>query len=248
MGYNNKTDANKYWFNIKLKIAKDEPSFQLSRISRKLKLPSHDGKSYSLECFCLEDCLRVVMSIPSEKVEPLKRWMTRVAVERLAEEINPELAIQRGVDKLKSYGKGDEWVSYRVKGICGRNIYTDSLHKAGIKDTKSYAMATSSLNKGLTGMTVAEHKKAVAEEMKSQNLPVRANHRDNLTKSELAAIYMAEVLASEEIETRGAKGVAQCCKVGREAGETVAPVWDSIQKRKAISKKSDCLSIEKKES
>ena len=53
---------------------------------------STDGKFYATDCANTETMFRIIQSIPSPKVEPLKRWLARVGKERIDEIENPELA------------------------------------------------------------------------------------------------------------------------------------------------------------
>lgn len=73
MGYGDKTKAKNYWMDLKVKISKDEPHFQLAEISRRLKLLAEDGKRRKTECFCLQDSLRIIMSTtyPPEEALPV---------------------------------------------------------------------------------------------------------------------------------------------------------------------------------
>ena len=61
-------------------------------------MKSSDGKSYMTDCANSETLFRVIQSIPSPKVEPLKRWLAKVGKERLDEIENPELAMGRMQD------------------------------------------------------------------------------------------------------------------------------------------------------
>jgi DNA-damage-inducible protein D len=50
-----------------------------------LKMRSLDGKNYATDAADDETLLRIVQSIPSPKVEPIKQWLAKVARERLEE-------------------------------------------------------------------------------------------------------------------------------------------------------------------
>ena len=60
-----------------------------------LKMMSSDGKMRATDCANTETMFRVIQSIPSPKVEPLKQWLARVGYERLEEIENPELSMAR---------------------------------------------------------------------------------------------------------------------------------------------------------
>lgn len=54
-----------------------------------------DGKYYPTDCANTETMFRIIQSIPSPKVEPLKQWLARVGYERIEEIENPELSMVR---------------------------------------------------------------------------------------------------------------------------------------------------------
>ena len=87
----------KYWNDLKKKLFA-EGYDQLSEKIGQLKMKSSDGKSYMTDCANSETLFRVIQSIPSPKVEPLKRWLAKVGKERLDEIENPELAMGRMQD------------------------------------------------------------------------------------------------------------------------------------------------------
>lgn len=67
---------------------------------------SADGKMYATDVADQEQLFRLVQSIPSPKVEPIKVWIARVASERIDEMIDPELSIDRAIDMYRRKGYG----------------------------------------------------------------------------------------------------------------------------------------------
>ena len=57
-----------------------------------------DGKMRKTDCANIEQVFRIIQSIPSKKVEPLKRWLALVGKERLDEIADPEKAMGRAND------------------------------------------------------------------------------------------------------------------------------------------------------
>ena len=57
-----------------------------------------DGKMRSTDVADQEQLFRLVQSIPSPKVEPIKVWIAKVASERIDEMIAPELSIDRAAE------------------------------------------------------------------------------------------------------------------------------------------------------
>jgi DNA-damage-inducible protein D len=62
-----------YWSKLKTKIKAESQSYPNTV---QLKLKAADGKNYKTDCANTEGVLRIVMSVPSPKAEPLKQWMT----------------------------------------------------------------------------------------------------------------------------------------------------------------------------
>ena len=83
-----------YWSDLKRKLAKEGYSELYDKIVQ-LKLVAADGKNYGTDCANSETMFRIIQSIPSPKVEPLKQWLARVGYERLEEIENPELSMER---------------------------------------------------------------------------------------------------------------------------------------------------------
>lgn len=76
----------KYWNWLKNKLKKEE-DFQLSSITRQLKLKSSDGKYYNTDVVDIEGMFRIIESIPSKNAEPIKLWLAKLGSERIDEVI-----------------------------------------------------------------------------------------------------------------------------------------------------------------
>ena len=83
----------KYWSDLKRKLLAE--GSELSEKIGQLKMKSSDGKMYATDVADQEQLFRLVQSIPSSKVEPIKLWIARVASERIDEIIDPEISIDR---------------------------------------------------------------------------------------------------------------------------------------------------------
>ena len=91
----------KYWSDLKRKRKLSNEGFdQLSENIGQLKMPALDGKEYMTDAANAETLFRIIQSVGSPKAEPLKKWLAKVAFERLQEFQNPELAIQRAMLEL----------------------------------------------------------------------------------------------------------------------------------------------------
>ena len=61
-------EPRKYWSWLKTKLKKEE-DFELSSITRQLKLKSADGKYYNTDVCDIEGMFRIIESIPSKNAE-----------------------------------------------------------------------------------------------------------------------------------------------------------------------------------
>ena len=176
-----------YWSRLRKKIleesgAKSNP--ELFPIWKQLKFKGTDGKFYRMDAADTEGVLRIVMSVPSPKAEPLKLWLSQVGREHIEEIENPELGIERIRAIYKAKGYADEWIDMRLKSIDIRKQLTDEWQQRGIKEGQEYAILTAEIAKATFGLTPSEHKNL-------KNLD-RQNLRDHMTNLELIFSMLGE--------------------------------------------------------
>ena len=116
-------DAGAYWRKLKQRLGAE--GSEAVTFCHGLKLEAPDGKQRVTDCANNEGLFRIIQSIPSPKVEPLKRWLAKVGKERLDEIENPELAMGRMQDLYKKKGYPKEWIDKRLRGIAVRQDLTD---------------------------------------------------------------------------------------------------------------------------
>lgn len=114
----------RYWSDLKRKLAKEGYPELYENIVQ-LKFAAADGKFYATDCANTEIMFRIIQSIPSPKVEPLKRWLARVGRERIDEIENPELSMERMKELYEKKGYPKEWIDKRMRGIAVRQDLTD---------------------------------------------------------------------------------------------------------------------------
>ena len=198
-----------YWYVLK----KREP--QLLTDCKKLKMKGIDGKNYPTDCANTEGVLRIVMSVPSPKAEPLKLWLAQVGTERLQEIENPEISIDRLTEIYRAKGYDDIWIGNRLKTIGIRKELTDEWQKRGIKDSIEYSILTSEIAKATFGLTPSEHAKLKG--LGKQNL------RDHMTNLELVFVALGEEVTRQVAIDDNARGFNEnhqaAMKGGQMAGE-----------------------------
>ena len=182
------TEPRKYWNWLKNKLLKEE-QFEMSSITRQLKLIAKDGKNRMTDVVDIEGMFRLIESIPSKKAEPIKLWLARLGKERIDEEYDPEITINRALETYKRKGFSDEWINQRLKSIDARKEFADELKNKGIESSKDFAALTNILTKVWSGYSVKEYKEV--KNLKKENL------RDNMTNMELVLNMLAEVSSTE---------------------------------------------------
>ena len=175
------TDSSKpstYWGMLKKRES------QLFTICEKLKFLAPDNKMRQTDCANTEGVLRIVMSVPSPKAEPLKLWLAQVGMERIQETENPELLTKRQAEIYRAKGYSEEWITRRVHSIDIRNQLTEEWKNRGVKEGHEYSILTATIAKGTFGLTPSEH--AQLKSLEKENL------RDHMTGFELILTALSE--------------------------------------------------------
>jgi prophage antirepressor-like protein len=201
--------ARKYWNDLKKKLATEGYSEVSEKIGQ-LKLEASDGKKYETDCANTETMLRIVQSIPSPKVEPLKRWLARVGYERVQEIENPELAMDRMKAIYEKKGYPKEWIDKRSRGIAVRHSLTNEWENRGVKNTMEYAILTNEIMESAFNLKVDEYKKLKG--LKRENL------RDHMDDMELILTMLGEATTTSFTKDRDSKGFSPLQKDAREGG------------------------------
>ena len=184
-----------YWATLK----KREP--QLLTVCQQLKMSSTDGRKRLTDCANTEGVLRIVMSVPSPKAEPLKLWLAQVGTERIQETENPELAFERAREIYRAKGYPEDWIGYREKSIIARKLLTEEWKQRGVKENIEYSILTAEIAKGTFGLTPSEHAKLKG--LENQNL------RDNMTLLELIFTALGEEVTRQVAIKEEAQGFLQ---------------------------------------
>ena len=181
------TDGRKYWNKLKQRL-KEEGNETVTNCHQ-LKLIAQDGKYRLTDVVDLEGMFRIIESIPSKKAEPIKLWLARLGKERIDEEYDPEITINRALEAYRRKGYSDDWINQRLKAIDARKEFTDELKNNGIESSKEFADLTNLLTKIWSGYSVKEYKsyKGITKE----------NLRDNMTNMEIVLNMLAEVSSTE---------------------------------------------------
>ena len=130
----------KYWSVLKTRLKKE--GSELTTNCSQLKLKAADGKYYLTDVVDIEGMFRLIESIPSKKAEPIKLWLAHLGKERIDEEFDPEITINRALEIYRRKGYFDDWINQRLKAIDVRKEFTEELKENGVTSSKDFAMLT----------------------------------------------------------------------------------------------------------
>ena len=228
-----------YWSKLKAKIKKES---ELNPNWVQLKMHSSDGKSYKTDSANTEGVLRIVMSVPSPKAEPLKQWMAQVSTERIEETENPELGFERLKEIYKAKGYSDEWIERRMQSIETRKQLTEEWKKRGVKEGQEYSILTATVAKGTFGLTPSEHKELKGLAKPSENL------RDHMTPLELIFTALSEEITRSIAVKEDAQGFNENHDVAVDGGKMAGKFRKETEaKGIEVVSKQNYLKSDKKE-
>ena len=189
----------KYWNDLKNKL-KLEGSELSDRIGQ-LKMMASDGKYYLTDVLDVENILRLVQSIPSPKVEPLKLWLAKVGYERMQEMTDPERSINRARENWQKHGRSQKWIQQRMMGQEKRTKCTEYWSEHDVKKGEEFAILTNIIHQEWSDLSVRDHKNKKG--LKTQNL------RDHMSEAELIFTALAELSTREIAETVQSQGLEE---------------------------------------
>ena len=229
----------KYWNDLKVKL-NNEGFLELSEKIGQLKLESSDGKKYLTDCANTETMFRIIQTIPSPKVEPLKRWLAKVGKERIDEIQDPELAMNRMKEIYEKKGYPKEWIEKRARGIAVRHTLTDEWKKRGLKQKIEYAILTNEIMQGTFDMKAEEYKKHKGLD--------RENLRDHMDDLELILTMLGEATTTRLHQSRDSKGYKPLKKDAKDGGGVAGRTRKDIEKQsgKSVRTKKNHLKLKKR--
>lgn len=221
------TSPKTYWDKLK-----SREFGQLPPVWGSLKMIAKDGRNRLTDCANTKGILRIVMSVPSPKAEPLKIWLAEQGERTIQETENPELLTERQIEIYRAKGYPDEWIKERINSIDTRNKLTEEWQKRGVKEGKEYSILTAVIAKGTFDLTPTEHREVKGLSKPSQNL------RDHMTDLELIFMSLGEALTRRSAIEDDAEGFDEnriaATKGGFRAGEARKRV-EELEGKKVVS-------------
>ncbi len=210
-----------YWKVLKNRLIAE--GFEPVTNCNQFKMKAQDGKMRLTDCANTEQLLRIIQSIPSKKAEPFKQWLAQVGKERLDEMADPQISIERAIDMYHKKGYSEAWITQRLRGIEIRKDMTNEWNRAGITESKDYAILTNILTKAWSGKTVQQYKSYKG--LKKENL------RDNMTNTELVLNALAEISTTEISKTTNPQGMDEAKDATLQGGNIAKLAREALEKK-----------------
>lgn len=207
----------------KLRSRDPELSANWGTICTPIQMIAADGKMRKIQATNTHGLLRIIQSIPSKKAEPFKQWLAMVGKQRLDEEVDPQIAIDRAIESYRNKGYSEDWIAQRMRGIEIRKDMTNEWRRAGITDSRQYASLTNILTAAWSGKTVKEYKKF--KRLKKENL------RDNMTNTELVLNALAEISTTEISKATNPQGITEATDATIQGGNIARNARESLEKQ-----------------
>lgn len=214
------SDPAKYWRVLKTRLKKE--GNETATNCSAFKMRAADGKLRLTDVANQEQLFRIIQSVPSQKAEPFKQWMARVASDRVDEMQDPELAIERGYEYYRRLGYSEAWINERMKGKDARKALTDEWKRTGVAG-QQYATLTDIITQEWSGMTTRQYKNFKG--LKKENL------RDHMTRTESALNTLAEVAATELSQKIDPNGFSEQKSVAKRGGRVAATARKELEKQ-----------------
>lgn len=214
-------EPRKYWNWLKNKLKREE-NFEVSSITRQLKLKAQDGKYRETDVTDIEGMFRIIEAVPSKNAEPIKQWLAHLGKERIDETFDPSIALQRAIDLYRTKGYDEEWIAKRIKTIQERKKLTDVWKENGIESNIEYAILTNEIYKEWSGMTAKEYKQY--KRLRKESL------RDNMDSIELILTDLSEEATKRIAAKQRPLGLNENIKVAKMGGHAAKVARDDIEK------------------
>lgn len=216
------SNPRRYWSDMKRQMIAKEGFSELYDEIVQLAMPGADGKLYKTDSANPETIFRIVQSIQSPRAEPFRRWLAKVAYERIQEVQNPEIAIKRAVAEYQAQGRPMDWIEQRIRSILVRKELTSEWKKRGVDETHEFAILTSVLSMQTFGVSIPKHRK-------TKNLKPSHNLRDHMTDIELILTMLGEKSTKEIAQIKDAQGFDENKEAVRLGGQIAGDARRSLE-------------------
>ena len=214
-------DGRKYWNKLKQRL--NAEGNETVTNCHQLKLKALDGKYRMTDVVDIEGMFRIIESIPSKNVEPIKQWLAKLGSERIDEVFDPSLTVQRAIDTYRAKGYDEDWIIKRIKGIQDRKKLTGVWKDNGVESNLEYAILTNEIYKEWSGMTAKEYKDYKG--LRKESL------RDNMSDLEVLLADIGETTTRELAKEHRPFGLEANKMVAKAGGEVANITKREIESR-----------------
>jgi hypothetical protein len=130
------TDAanpSKYWHTMRGRMQGEGAKETLSQIVE-LPMRSADGRLRKTNAMNRQTLLRVIQSITSPKVEPLKLFLAEAGEEHFSRMEQQSDSVENLRQHYRDLGRDTEWITARILYIVTRNVWTSEVQARGVDD------------------------------------------------------------------------------------------------------------------
>lgn len=197
------------WDELRARLRADGFRQLDARISE-MQLLGEDGSPQATRVASAATMLRLLEAVSGPAAEAGKEWLARVGAERLREEDDPAIAVERARKLYARQGYARDWTQRRLHTITLRQRLAQEWAARGAREGADYAALTDALSQGAFDMTVEAHK--AAKGLKSSH-----SLRDSMTTMELLLLNLVEETALTLSQTRDSQGVEALLRDAQEA-------------------------------
>lgn len=174
-----------------------------------------------------EGIFHLIQVMPSDRAQPLRNWLAKLARQRLEESKNPELAILRTRRAYEKRGYSRDWIAKRLQSIGGRHELAGEWYRRGARDSDQFRALTNELLAFSFGMDVNTYRRFKGLQGTAQNL------RDHMNDLELALVSLGETVAASLHRDRRSNGFAALEADIKDSGSVVATTRAEIERQTA---------------
>ena len=152
-----------------------------------------------------------------------RKWSVQVIKERLAENKDPSLILDRAIKGYKKKGYSNRWIRQRLQDKGYRIGFTHELKEHGIKHSE-FGKITNTMYISWSGKNANEYYEFKELDPKKDNL------RDHFSELESAINGLGELTATEMIKKENVEGYWECNKLTKKAGGIAKTTKENIEK------------------
>ena len=182
-------------------------------------------KTADFDALDLAGVFRLAQALHTPRAERIKTWLTNIAVERIEEVDDPELALLRTRHAYEQQGRSRQWIDQRMRSVSGRQELTSEWYRRGVRESNEFRALTNEMMAGAFGMDVETYRRYKGLFRTGQNL------RDHMSELELALTTLAESTAVELARQRRTGGFDALLLDAKETGQIIARTRREIEDR-----------------